>query len=484
MKDYRMWIDGEWVEAISKKTYPVFDPVTEEEITQLPLGDKEDVDKAVKSARKAFPVWSKKSTDERAEILMQISASLKEHVQELAELEVLDHGAPIGQATMWARSAAQFFAESAVLSKTFMESAMAISNIPNSFPYYKREPIGVCACIVPWNIPMYIAAKISAALATGNTCVVKPASVDSLTTLRMAEIISKHNLPPGTINVVTGPGETVGTALASHPGIDMVSFTGSCKTGKDIMAAASQTIKRLFLELGGKNPFIVLDDADLDAATTRAAACQSLNSGMQCRSPGRYYIHEKIYDEFLSKFTAKFKAVVVGDPKDQKTQMGPVVSAEHRDRIENYIKIGVEEGAKLVMGGQRPNTPPLNKGYYVMPTIFTDVTQNMRIAREEIFGPVACILKFSSDDEVINAANDNTFGLAASVWTKNLVKARRFADQLQAGLVWVNTHQTYFGGQGGLPMGGFKESGFGKEGSILGLEEYSQLKVISINMTE
>jgi acyl-CoA reductase-like NAD-dependent aldehyde dehydrogenase len=329
-----------------------------------------------------------------------------------------------------------------------------------------------------------ISQKIAAALSTGNTCVVKPASVDSLSTLRLGEILAEHDLPPGVVNIVTGPGETVGEALASHPGVDMIAFTGSGKTGKAIMAAASQTVKRLFLELGGKNPFIVLEDADLDVAAARAAFCQSLNTGMQCRSPGRYYIHERLHDDFVGRFVAKFKEVVVGDPNDEKTQMGPVASAEHRDRIEGYIKIGVEEGAKLVLGGKRPTKPPLNRGYFVMPTVFTNVTQNMRLAREEIFGPVACIMKFSSEDEVIELANDNTFGLAASVWTKNIAKGRRFADAVQAGSVWINTHQNYLGGIGGLPMGGFKESGFGKEGSRMGLEEYTQVKVITIDLTE
>jgi acyl-CoA reductase-like NAD-dependent aldehyde dehydrogenase len=479
-----MWIGGEWVDATSGETYKVFNPATEEEIAKVPLSGKADVDKAVAAARKAFPVWSKKTQHERSEILNQIAVSLRRHTQELAQLEVLDHGAPKRLANMWVQSIPQFYEDSVLLSRTLMEVTEIRPAIPTVLPYLKREPIGVCACITPWNMPFMISQKIAAALSTGNTCVVKPASVDSLSTLRLGEILAEHDLPPGVVNIVTGPGETVGEALASHPGVDMIAFTGSGKTGKAIMAAASQTVKRLFLELGGKNPFIVLEDADLDVAAARAAFCQSLNTGMQCRSPGRYYIHERLHDDFVGRFVAKFKEVVVGDPNDEKTQMGPVASAEHRDRIEGYIKIGVEEGAKLVLGGKRPTKPPLNRGYFVMPTVFTNVTQNMRLAREEIFGPVACIMKFSSEDEVIELANDNTFGLAASVWTKNIAKGRRFADAVQAGSVWINTHQNYLGGIGGLPMGGFKESGFGKEGSRMGLEEYTQVKVITIDLTE
>jgi acyl-CoA reductase-like NAD-dependent aldehyde dehydrogenase len=324
-----------------------------------------------------------------------------------------------------------------------------------------------------------IVGKIAGALAVGNTCVAKPPSVDSLPALKFAEILAEMDLPPGTVNMVTGPGNTVGTAISSHPGVNMISFTGSCETGKAIMAAASKTTKRLFLELGGKNPFIVLEDADMDAAVSKAVFAAFANTGMVCGSPGRYYIHEKLYGEFVARFVDGAKRVVVGDPNDAKTTMGPVVSAEHRDRVENYIRIGIEEGAKLVLGGERPTEPPLNKGYYIMPTVFTDVTQDMRIAREEIFGPVACFMKFSSEDEVIDLANDNTYGLAASIWTKNIAKARKFANMLQAGTVWINNHMG-----NGMPWGGFKESGFGKEGGLMGQLEYTQVKAISLSLPE
>jgi acyl-CoA reductase-like NAD-dependent aldehyde dehydrogenase len=478
MLDYKMFIDGQWVEAASGKKYTVVNPATEEEIARIPLGDKADVDKAVAAARKAFPIWSTKSQMDRARILKQIAAAIREKIPELVEMDVTDHGAPINLSRMFTGITPMHFENAADLSKNLMNEA-ELNVMPKMIPFLQREPIGVVACIVPWNIPLMVAAKIAAALATGNTCVVKPPSVDSIGAIQLMEIMSQfEELPPGAVNLVTGPGGTVGTALASHPGVGMVAFTGSSETGKEIMKASSYTVKRLFLELGGKAPFIVLEDADLEKTTAGAAENTCFNTGMLCGAPGRIYIPAKFYDKFVEKLINNLKNVITGDPRDPKTQMGPVVSAEHRDKIENYYKIGVEEGAKLVYGGKRPTTPPLNKGYFVTPTVFTDVTQNMTLAREEIFGPVAVCMKYNSEDEVIDLANDNNFGLAASVWTENVEKGLRFARSIQAGMVWVNSHSE----GGGLPWGGFKESGIGKENGIYGLREYTQLKGIAIKL--
>ena len=292
--------------------------------------------------------------------------------------------------------------------------------------------------------------------------------------------MEKLEIPPGTINVVTGPGSTVGEALACHHGVDMVAFTGSSETGKRIMSLASQTVKRLQMELGGKNPVIILDDADIDKAVGEMFIHQFANCGQLCGSPGKFYVHEKVYDEFLEKFTAKVKKLIVGDPNDERTEMGPLASIEHRDRVEGYIKSGITEGAKVILGGKRPTTPPMNKGYYVVPTIFTNVTQNMKIAREEIFGPVACFMeKFNSDNKVIEMANDNTFGLNSWVWTKDIARGMRFANEIQAGTVQIG--QSHGGGPE-LPWGGYKESGIGKEGSLYGLYEYTNLKRIQVDL--
>ena len=479
MSEYKMWIGGKWIGAESGKTYPVFNPANGMEIAQLPLGGKADVDKAVDAARKAFPIWSKKPQSERSQVAMKIASLLRENAKELGMIDTLDHGTPVKTAAATVAGKAVNFEWAAYNARSLMGHTVPLS--PNELAYLQHEPIGVVALITPWNFPLsMILVKLAPALTLGNTCIIKPPSIDSLAALKLAELLEKLELPPGTINVITGPGSTVGESLASHRGVDMVSFTGSCETGKQIMALASQTVKRLHLELGGKNPVIILEDADINTAANAMAARQFSNAGQICACPGRFYVHEKVYDEFLEKFTAATQKLVVGDPNDEKTDMGPLVSAEHRGRVEEYIKSGLDEGAKVILGGKRPTMPPLNKGYYVMPTIFTDVTQKMKIAREEIFGPVVCIMeKFNSDEKVIEMANDTTFGLTSYVWTRDTARGIRFANELQAGTVVLNNS-----GSGGpeLPWGGYKESGIGKEGSLYGLYDYTNLKRIHVDL--
>ncbi len=479
MKQYKMWIGGKWVDAESGKTYPVFNPATEEIITELPLGSEADVDKAVAAARKAFPLWSKKSQAERSQIAVKLAEMLRENAIEFGRIDTLDHGSPTKMAAFTPIVTADRFEWAAYNARSLMGHTIPIS--PETLAYLQREPIGVIACITPWNGPLpMIVSKLAPALTLGNTCVIKPPSIDSLAALKLAELLEKLDLPSGTVNVITGPGSTVGEALASHRGVDMVTFTGSSETGKRIMTMASQTVKRLQMELGGKNPVIILDDADVDTAAGEMFMHQFANSGQLCGSPGRFYVHEKVYDEFLEKFTARVKKLIVGDPNDEKTEMGPLASAEHRDRVEGHIKSGIHDGAKVILGGKRPMTPPMNKGYYVVPTIFTNVTQNMKIAREEIFGPVACFMeKFSSDDKVVEMANDNVYGLASWIWTRDTARGLRFANEIAAGTVWVNSG---FPGGPELPWGGYKESGIGKEGSLYGLYEYTNLKRIQVDL--
>ena len=480
MRQYKMWIGGNWVEAESGKTYPVYNPATELEVAQVPLGGKADVDKAVAAARKALPKWSTKSQAERSQLVLKLATLLRESAKEIGELDTLEHGTPAKRAVFLAADTPGWFEWAAYSAKSLMGHTLPAS--PETLIYLQREPVGVVAIITPWNLPLLmIFQKLGPALALGNTCVIKPPSINSLTALKLAEIIEKLELPPGTVNVITGPGGTVGEALAAHHGVDMVAFTGSSETGKAIMSLASGTVKRLQLELGGKNPAIILDDADVNAAANAMAKQQTNNSGQICGSPGRFYVHEKVYGEFLEKFTVAMKKFVMGDPLDPKTELGPLVSAQHRDRVEGYIQSAIDEGAKVILGGKRPTTPPMNKGYYVLPTIITGITPKMKVAREEIFGPVACFMQpFKSDEEVIALANDNVYGLTSWVWTTDMARGMRFANQIQAGTVGLG--QGRGGGGPEFPWGGFKESGIGKEGSLYGMLEFTNLKRIAVDL--
>jgi betaine-aldehyde dehydrogenase len=478
MNNYKMWIDGKWTDAESKKTFKVINPATGEEVAAVPLGGNAEVDKSIEAARRAFPTWSRMTQRERSDILYQIADGLEKQTREFAELETQDHGFPIAMSENLVQVSVRILNYAGQCARTLASEVLPVPS--NIHAYLKREPIGVNALITPWNSPLHsVVKKVAYSIAVGNTCVVKPASLDCLTALKFAEILEKAGLPAGTVNIITGPGSSMGMYLASHPGVNMVSFTGGSETGKAIMAAASKTVKRLHLELGGKNPFIVLEDADVDKAVASGVMGIVGNSGQVCGSPGRFYIHDKVHDQFVDKFIAHTKRIVVGDPTDRLTQMGPLVSAAHRETVESYIKSGIEEGARLLLGGKRPSQPPLDKGYFVMPTVFSEVKQNMKIAREEIFGPVACIMRFSSEEEVIKLANDNIYGLTASIWTQDTARGMRITSEIEAGSVWVNSTAAPMAD---LPWGGFKESGIGKEYSKIGFEEVTQMKVVGINI--
>jgi acyl-CoA reductase-like NAD-dependent aldehyde dehydrogenase len=480
MKNHKMWIGGKWVDAASGKTFPVINPASQEELGRVPLGGEADVNEAVKAAQKAFPLWSGKQQSERSAVVSRLAAIMRENSEDLIRLEMVEHGSPIGHAHFMVEWSTQLVEFAAHASRTLMGDVL--SPMPNMVNYVQREPVGVCALITPWNAPlMMIAAKLAPALAAGNACIVKPPSINSLVGLRFAEMVSQLDLPPGTVNFVTGPGGTVGQALAAHPGIDLIAFTGSTEAGRAIMITAGRTVKRLQMELGGKNPFMVFEDANLEAAVEAAVQCLYHNSGQSCASPGRFYAHEGIYDEFARLFVEKSRQFVVGDPADGKTTIGPMASAEQRDRVEYYIESGIKEGATLLLGGQRPTSPPLDKGFYVSPAVFVNVTQEMKVAREEIFGPVACILKFSSDDEALAKANDSPYGLCASVWTRNTAKGLKLANRLRAGTVWVNQHMKL---DDTTPWGGVKQSGMGKESGVYGLAGFTDLKLVCVELAE
>jgi acyl-CoA reductase-like NAD-dependent aldehyde dehydrogenase len=477
MRSYKMWIGGQWVEAESGKTFAVLNPATEEELGQAPLGGKADVENAVQAAVKAFPVWSKMLQSERARILNRFADAIRENADELISLEVREHGTPIQFARSFAAAAIDLTEYTTSISRAVM--GQVFPALPNTLTYLQRVPIGVCVQITPWNVPlMSMVAMLTPALVVGNTCVLKPASNNPLIGIKLAELLDKVGLPAGAVNLITGPGAAVGEALASHPDVDLVRFTGSTETGKAIMAAASPTVKKLVMELGGNNPIIVCEDADVEAAATQQAARHFGNTAQNCSTPGRYYVHEKVYDQFVEGFVNQVSKIVVGDPWNEKTTMGPMANLQQRDKVEYYIRSAVEEGAKIAIGGHRPTTPPLDKGYFLMPTVVVDVTHDMTIAREEIFGPAACILKYSSEEDVIAMANDSRYGLVAGIWTKDMAKAMRFVDDLRTDSVYVNMPRTL---ASELPWGGnVKESGVGKDGSMCGMEELTDLKMVCI----
>jgi acyl-CoA reductase-like NAD-dependent aldehyde dehydrogenase len=478
MKTYQMWIDGQFVDAESGQTFAAINPATEEEIGRVPLGGKADIDKAVAAAKKAFPAWSKLPQFERSRIMTEAGDILLKFAPELAKMEMLDHGFPYKAALRWGMMPGLNF-------KSFAEQARYIigevaPRRSSAVVYMQYEPIGVCGLITPWNFPLFVAAcKLAPCLAVGNTCVLKPPSVDSLPLLALAEALSKTGIPPGVINIVTGPGATAGEALAAHPDVKEISFTGSSETGKRIMALASVNVKRMSMELGGKNPFIVLEDADLEAAAESGVHASLYNAGQICAAPGKYYVHEKVYDQLVKKIVERVSKVKIGLPEDPQTELGPLASQEQRAKVEGYIRSAVVEGARIELGGGRPSDPALKKGYYLMPTVLTNVTQNMKVSREEIFGPVFCFLKFSSDAEVIELANDNVYGLGGSVWSRDTARAMNIANRLETGCVWVNGHLS---SEQGVPWGGVKESGFGKEGTHFSLTEYLQLKVVCVDL--
>jgi acyl-CoA reductase-like NAD-dependent aldehyde dehydrogenase len=472
----KMWIGGEWVDAVSGKTFSTVNVTTGEALGTVPLADKADVDKAVAAARAAFPVWSELPPTKRSAIVASIGDAIKRHAKEMAQLDALEHGLPPQIAFGPTMGAAGNFEQAAAYSRHL--EGHAIPSMGDRMYSLERVPVGVCALITPWNMPFFLMSqKVALSLAAGNTCVLKVPSINAITSLKFAEIMAEvEGLPKGAVNVITGPGGTIGTYMAAHPGVDCVGFTGSTETGVSIMQAAAPTLKKLVMELGGKNPAIIFPDANLDRAVEILGHHQFHNCGQACGSPGRYYVHESVFDAFLEKFLNHAKHFVVGDPLDEKTTMGPLVSKEHYNKVMGYIESGIKEGAKLVLDGRNH---PAN---FIGPTVFVDATPDMKIYREEIFGPVAVMLKWSDEDEVMKLANDNTYGLTASIWTKNIAHALKLGKKLTVGTFSVNAHN-FIAAE--APWGGVRQSGIGgKEGGYQGVLEYTEQKMITICLIE
>ena len=477
----KMLIGGKWVEGA--KLIPVINPAQNIVLTQVSEGTAADVHKAVAAAKVAFEDgrWSKKSPGERAAVLFKIADKLEASAERLAKLESLNVGKPLKLAkdgdVPFAIDNLRFFAGAL----RCLEGKASQDYVSGYASLIRREPIGVVGLIAPWNYPLMMAVwKAAPALAAGNTVVLKPSELTPLTTLEFARLALEAGLPEGVLNIVTG-GEETGVALTQHPDVSMISFTGDTETGKKILSQAAPTLKKCHLELGGKAPFIVFEDAHLEAAIQGAVVGAFVNTGQDCTAATRLYVQEKLHKAFLEGFLSQMKKIRVGQPEKSSTDMGPLISAEQRERVEGFVQRALRDGAKLLLGGGRPGSPETAKGFFYEPTAIAEAEQDSEIIQKEVFGPVVCILPFKTEAEAVQKANSVAYGLAASCWTKDVSRSFRVSAALRFGTVWINDHLPL---TSEMPHGGFKQSGFGKDLSLYALEEYTQIKHVMTETTD
>ena len=473
----QLLIDGKFVDSRSGKTFPTVNPATEEVIAEVAEGDAADIDLAAKAARKAFDSgpWSKMDARDRTRLINRLADLIEDNIDELAELEVLDNGKPLAEARNGdLPMVVDVFRYYAGWADKIHGQTIPVRG--NNFTYTRREPLGVAGQIIPWNFPMMMVAwKWAPALAAGCTIVLKPAEQTPLTALRMGELAMEAGFPNGVINIVNGFGETAGASLVAHPLVDKIAFTGEGNTAKIIMRSAAETMKRITFELGGKSPNIVFADADIEKAVDGSLLGIYLNQGQCCCAGSRLFVQEEVHDQFVNRLAAKVQARKLGDPFDLKTQQGPQIDKNQFDRIMGYIAKGKEQGARVVTGGERHG----DKGFFIKPTIFADVKDDMDIARDEIFGPVLSVIKFKEVEEAVTRANTTDFGLAAAVWTRDIAKAHSIAHRLRAGTVWINCYDVF---DAAAPFGGFKTSGIGRELGEKALDNYTELKTVTVSL--
>ncbi len=478
--DKLMYIGGEWVESSSGQRFASENPATGEQLGTVPRGNGDDIAVAVAAAAEAFPAWRDTPPDARGRWLLQVAAALRARADELARLLATESGHYLGKA----QGLVEFTAQNVEFHAGLADKARGatIPTGPGRLALTRLEPVGVTGHIVPWNYPLFLITRsVAPAIALGNTAVVKPAEQTPLMAVALAEVIDEVGLPAGVFNVVTGFGEEAGAPLAAHPDVRSITFTGSVETGQLVMRAAAAHMAKLTLELGGKTPVIVFPDADV--ATVVEATMQGILSrcGQVCIAGSRLLVHDDLYDEVLERLVERFGQVKLGDMLDPATQMGPLVSQEQLERVEEYVEIGQQEGAKVLVGGSRPDDPELQKGYFYLPTILGNATNDMRIAQEEIFGPVLVAIRWRDEDEAIGMANDSPYGLAAAIWCKDITRALRVATRLEAGGVFVNE---WIGEDFKAPHGGYKLSGIGRENGFECIEHYTETKHIAISLED
>jgi acyl-CoA reductase-like NAD-dependent aldehyde dehydrogenase len=477
---YELWIDGQWRAPRSGRRFTVTNPATGETIAEVAEGAEADVDDAVRAARGAFAAWSSRSGAERADVLHRVAERLEARLAELVSVEIDQIGRPRREMAAQLARLPEWYRYFAAVARTHEDTVPPFGT--QHLNYTRRVPLGVVAQVTPWNHPLLILTKkVAPAMAAGNTIVVKPSELAPITPLMLGEVLREAGVPDGVYNVVPGFGATAGAALCAHPDVAKIDLTGGTETGRRVAAAAGAGLKRVSAELGGKAALIAFPDVDVDRCVAATLFASFIATGQTCVQGARLLVHRSIHDAVVARLVKRANAIRLGDPRQLSTQMGPLVSARQRELVERWVRIGVDEGATLACGGERPEGAGFERGFFLRPTIFTGVTPAMRIAREEIFGPIVCVMPFDTEDEAVAIANGTEFGLASSVWTRELARAHRVAHRLQCGIVWINDHHRI---DPASPWGGFRSSGIGRENGLVAYEEYTQIQNVVVNLSE